>query len=312
MLSYKVYQEILEWMHRNARPLELSLWRYYFEAGTKDAVIAELAYYQNGDGGFGQALDPDNWNPESSPYNVQFAVKLLRGIGFTDIKHSIYQGLFRYLEETEFHRDYGWMFTVPSNEGHPHAVWWDYSEEANACQSTGTTASLCGFILRFGERDTKLYTRAVQYAELLISKLRVTTELGDMGVSGYCELLEDVEASGLTDNFDYGYLKEKVPQLVREKILKEKDNFMANPLEFITSPESRYYKENIPEVEAALDLLIEIRPDKGVWGIPWEWYNGNKYPKEFAISENWWKGAKAVEKLLQLRNFNRLIYSHNK
>jgi hypothetical protein len=32
----------------------------------------------------------------------------------------------------------------------------------------------------------------------------------------------------------------------------------------------RFYEKNKKEVNAALDLLIDQRPEGGVWGIPWE------------------------------------------
>lgn len=305
-LSQKAYQEISEWIHRNVRPLDLALWQYHFENGSRDAVISALAYYQNSDGGFGNTIDPDNWNPSSTPYNAQIVIKMLRQIDFTDVTHPIYQSIFRYLENTEHKAEYGWFFTIPSNDDYPHGCWWDFNAQTNTFQSIGTTASLCGFILRYGNNESKLYRMAFSYAEMLIEKLKLTTEYGDIGVLGYCELLEDIEGAGLMDCFDYAYLREKVPCVVRNKIHNEKNNFMANPLEFVLSRNSRFYEENKDEVEAALDLIIDQRPALGVWNIPWEWYNGDKYPKAFAISENWWRSLKAIEKLLQLKSFGRL------
>ncbi|WP_058302979.1 hypothetical protein [Gorillibacterium timonense] len=305
-VDHNAYLEIREWVHRNARPLELAVWRYFFEQGDQQSVLTELAYYQNEDGGFGKTIDPDNWNPHSTPYNAQIVIKLLRQIGFTDVKHPIYQGIFHYLETTEHQSAIGWFFTIPSNDDYPHGVWWDYNPETNAYESIGTTASLAGFLLRYGDPESKLYKTAASYADMLMEKLRVTTPYGDMGVGGYCELLEDIEAAGLESQFDYELLRSKVPELVRGKIQNEPNNFMANPLEFVLSRESLFYEENKQEVEAALDVLIDQRPANGVWDIPWQWYNGDKYPRAFAISENWWKSLKATEKLLQLRRFNRL------
>lgn len=54
-------------IYRNARPLDLARWQYHFEGGSKEAVLTTLAAYQNEDGGFGHALEPDSWNPNSSP-----------------------------------------------------------------------------------------------------------------------------------------------------------------------------------------------------------------------------------------------------
>ena len=36
----------------NARPLELSLYKFFYENAEKETVITELAKYQNEDGGF--------------------------------------------------------------------------------------------------------------------------------------------------------------------------------------------------------------------------------------------------------------------
>ena len=35
-LTQKEYQEIRTWFHRNARPLEMALWNYFHEDGTRD------------------------------------------------------------------------------------------------------------------------------------------------------------------------------------------------------------------------------------------------------------------------------------
>lgn len=305
-LSQQAFQQIKEWIYRNARALDLALFQYHFENGSKDNVLTALSYYQNSDGGFGNTIDPDNWNPNSTPYNAQIVIKMLRQIDFTDITHPIYKGIFRYLENTEHKADYGWFFTIPSNNDYPHGVWWDHNADTNTYESTGTTASLCGFILRYGEKNTNLYNIAISYIETLIEKLKKSTYYGAMGVAGYCELLEDIDGAGLIEHFDYEYLCDKISYLVREKIQKEQDDFMSNPLEFVLSPYSRYYEENKKEVNNALDILIDQKPEGGIWPIPWEWYNNNKYPNEFSISENWWKCAKAIDKLMQLRSFGCL------
>jgi hypothetical protein len=305
-LSKVAFLQIGDWIYRNARPLELALWKYFFENGNVNDVLTILQYYQNDDGGFGKTIEPDNWNPESTPYTAQFVIKMLRGLDFIDITHPIYAGIIKFLEKTEFKSEYGWFFTIPSNNNFPRGDWWTYSPDGNVVQSVGTTASLCGFILRFAEKSSAIYEIARKYALMLIERLKNKTEHGDMGVSGYYELADDIQAAGLESEFDFSFLSEKVSFLVCEKILKEKDNFMANPLEFITSPKSKYFNDNKDEVEAALDSIIEGRNEDGVWNIPWEWHNEFTVSKNFAISENWWKSAKAIDKLLLLRNFGRL------
>lgn len=79
------------------------------------------------------------------------------------------------------------------------------------------------------------------------------------------------------------------------------------PLDYISSPESEFYKDNEEITQLEIDYMIETRSKGSVWEITWSWFDNNdKYPKEFAVSENWWKAHKVVSTLIHLRNFGRL------
>jgi hypothetical protein len=305
-LSKTAFAEIRNWIYRNARPLDLALWQYTFENGSKENFISTLKHYQNEDGGFGKSIDPDNWNPASSPYNTQFAVKLLRDIHFTDITHPVYKGILHYLENSEYKSEYGWFFTIPSNNEYPRGVWWTFDEEENKYQGVGTTAELCGFILRYCDESSALYKIAFEFTKMLIERLKSETNHGDMGVQGYYTLARDIKESSLTSVFDFTFLSERVSALIDEKIKNEKDNFMANPLEFIPSPQDGAYENHKDDIEKALDHIANSRHENGVWDIPWEWYNEFTATKNFAITENWWKASIAIHNFSILKNWNRL------
>jgi hypothetical protein len=107
-----------------------------------------------------------------------------------------------------------------------------------------------------------------------------------------------------------GFLKAAVKELVDAAIVRDVSrwgDYCVRPSQFIHSPESPFYAGNEKIMEEELDYLIDTRPENGVWGITWQWWdNYVKYPKEFAISENWWKADIAIDKLKLLRNFSRL------
>ena len=65
----------------NARLLERQLFAYHFRGGSREAVLAALRAYQNEDGGFGQALEPDIRCPESQPVPVQHALEIIDTVG---------------------------------------------------------------------------------------------------------------------------------------------------------------------------------------------------------------------------------------
>ena len=60
-LTEEMQCRIRRWIERNARPLEWALYRQKFENGSESAVLEALSAYQNPDGGFGYALEPDDW-----------------------------------------------------------------------------------------------------------------------------------------------------------------------------------------------------------------------------------------------------------
>jgi hypothetical protein len=309
-LSKQAFEEIRLWIYRNARPIELARWQYEFENGSKEAVLSALSLYQNEDGGFGNTLEPDSWNPDSSPYTTLNAIGILNEIDFTDKSHKIMQGIFQFLESGKYANENGWLFNIPSNNDYPHAPWWTYDSEANEYESIGVSAGIVCFLLKFADRDAELYKWALSIAGRLIGRLNTPGNYGEMGVGGYCILKDMIGQLGLTDRFDMELMSNTVKKLVNDAIERDISKWAyygKTPSSFISSPSGEFYKDNEEILQRELDYIIETRTEKGVWGITWSWFENNeKYPKEFAISENWWKADTAIGKLKLLRNFDRL------
>ncbi len=309
-LSRNDFEEVSLWVHRNAREIDLALWKYHFENGSKDHVLSALTVYQNADGGFGHALEADNWNPHSSPYQTLTAITILDRIGFTDTSHPVWQGIFRYLDSGAYHNENGWLFSIPTNDDYPHAPWWTYNENANTYESIGVTAELAASILQYGERGTALYDKALKETTRLLGLIGNTEKNGDMGIGGYCKLLNALYRTGLDSRYDLAAVSARVRQLVTSSIEHDTSKwefYGVRPSNYITSPDSPYYEDNREITETELDYLIKTRQDGGVWGITWSWFDNNeKYAKAFAVSENWWKTNLAVSKVLMLRNFGRV------
>lgn len=312
-ITAKDFDEIRLWVHRNARPVDLALWQYEFEEGGPEAVLSALSAYQNGDGGFGHALEADCWNPESSPYTTLSAIGRLQNIRHTDAEHPIMQGILKFLHSGTHSTAAGWLFSIPSNNGYARAPWWTYDPKANEYEHLGVTAGLVCFILEFAPKDGDLYKRACGFTHKLLERYKDTDQKGDMGLGGYCQLLSTVTRLGLTDQFDMEYLSGSIKNLVDQAIERDVSkwaDYGVRPSQFIQTPESPFYQGNEDIVQTELDYLIDTRSPGGVWGITWKWWElYEAYPKEFAISENWWKAdyqMGATGKLKFLRSFGRL------
>ena len=57
-LTKPEFEQAANYLRTQARPLERALFAYHFEGGPIDTVYAELAKFQNADGGF-FGLEPD-------------------------------------------------------------------------------------------------------------------------------------------------------------------------------------------------------------------------------------------------------------
>ena len=88
-------------IYKNARPLELAIWQYHFENGSQESVLKALSFYQNEDGGFGNGLEADFLNPNSSPIATWAATETLKQIELSDKNHPIVKGILRYLDRGE-------------------------------------------------------------------------------------------------------------------------------------------------------------------------------------------------------------------
>lgn len=281
MLSTQSFKEIRRWMDRNARPIELAQWQYHFEDGSAKNVLCALSAFQNEDGGFGHALDCDNWNPNSTK-------------------------TFAFLDSGMYFTEKGWLFTIPTNSDYPHAPWWTYSEENNEHNGYHATGGLVGYILRCGDKESNLYRKALSVADGMLDKLRQSEALEEHEVGAYCTLLKDILPAKLTGRFDSVYLSERLRAMVNDSIERDPEKwpfYSMRPSQYIDSQESMFYHGNEEIVGKEMDYILSTRHAGGVWDISWKW---EEYPKEFAISERWWHGYWAIRNLLILKSFGRL------
>ena len=310
-LSKNDFNEVRQWIYRNARNLELALWQYEFENGSKEAVLGALSFYQNEDGGFGNTLEPDSWNPNSTPYTTSYAIIILQSIGFTDAQHPIICGILRFLDSGQYCSENGWQFTIPTNDKYPRAPWWTFTPD-DATVEFGLTAELVSFILCTAEKDSALYKKALSLAEKVIEIPRKSTEHDDSGgnTQGICKLAETLQNLDLLDKLDATFLPEAARKMVAHSIVTDSSKWLeygGYPHYYMDTPNNIYYNDYREAVQQELDYLIKARPKQGIWDITWTWFeNTEKYPNEFAISTNWWKSYHGIWKMRFLKNFGRL------
>jgi hypothetical protein len=113
-----VFEKGSRFIWGNARLLERAIFAYLFLGGSPDRVRSILRLYQNGDGGFGHAIEPDLRTPDSQPVFVEFALRTLYDCKIRDeqMANRACDFLARYAD-----LEHGIGMSFPSAMGYPHA-----------------------------------------------------------------------------------------------------------------------------------------------------------------------------------------------
>jgi hypothetical protein len=127
----------------SGRLLDRHRFAHQFRGGEPGPVLAALRAYQNADGGFGNALEPDLRGPGSQPQPVEVALRLLDELGAFD--DPMVGRACDYLASITT-PDGGVPFVLPSAREHPHAPWWETSDEPPA--ALNPTAAIAGLLHR--------------------------------------------------------------------------------------------------------------------------------------------------------------------
>ena len=281
---------------QNARPLELAVYKYCFENESNKAVIDELVKFQNSDGGFGNALEADFFNPNSSPIATNDAVMTLYRVNALYRDSDIVKGIFKYLNSHDsFDEDKKrWLFAIDSNKDFPHAIWWE--KKGDGISGFNPSISLAAFLICCGNR-TSLYEGIIKEGfEYLVT----TEEISGDSLKCFLLAYELLKSNSISDIVDLEQFKDFLCKVIDNSICKDiskygveyvpmpSDFFSGTYLEFIT-PETKML------IAAEKDILGKLQMEDGGFDITWKWYT--PYP-EFEQARAWWRPRITIEKLL--------------
>lgn len=300
------YEKARAFMYRCARPLELALWQYHFEDGSAENVLRALSFYQNDDGGFGHALEADNWNPNSSPLTTQTATEILYAVN-APADHPIVQKTLRYLtSKTDFDAEHRqWPGSVPTNNDHPRAIWWTYEADKEAFQYN-PTVGLAAFMLRYADRDSSAYRMGHTLAREAIEWLLQQKPFAEKHVIFLFQRLAQYGWGHDIPHFDemVERLNVLAPLCVCTDLTKYGVEYVDRPTDMIDGPEHPWYPLMAEAARAECDFLIESQLADGSWPVPWKWWN--EYTDEFAVAAMWWKSHIVLKHILYLQKFGKI------
>jgi hypothetical protein len=283
-----VLEKATDFIWRSARLLERLNFQYHFQNGSREAVLQTLRAFQNEDGGFGNAIEPDLRAPVSLPVPTWMAFVVMDQMGSFD--HDIAQKACDYLM-TITTEEGGVPFILPAGQEYPHAPWWaadDYSAGLNP------TARLVALLHKYGISHPWV-DRATEFSWKKIDELQTTSEYEMQNVIDFLEVVPNRERAQQA-------LKRVGPKLFEQNLVAldpKTEGTVHFPLDYAPYPDSiarQLFDEAV--IQQHLDEIIEAQDEDGGWSFNFPGWN--------PMTTMEWRGWMTVGNLLILRKNGRL------
>lgn len=303
ILTAEAFARARGYIIANARGIDQALFAHLFESGSPDAVIAELARYQNADGGFGNWLESDFALPASSAEATVVGFEYLRAVGAPADSEVVRRGV-DYLLGAYDSKQGRWHAVPREVNDHPHAPWWHYNEHEGGCaidRSLGNpSAEVIGYLHCYRELAPPAFLEQVTAS--FAAHFRALPDEGGSMHEILCYLR-------MCDNLPPEPRAAYMPKLRRlvanatETDSARWGEYGASPLFYVTSRHSPL-ADLFPEALAAnLDHLVSTQDADGSWKPNWSW---GQYDEAWQEARRRWSGHITVRNLTLLAEFGRL------
>ena len=302
-LSNAAQQKARDFILTHARPLEQALYSYEFEQGDKDTVLEVLKAFQNPDGGFGKALEPDFRAERSSALATSVALNTFRELEIPAENPLISKAIVYLLKSYDREKDV-WRIIPEGTDSSPHAPWW--SQERLETTFGGfcwnPKAELVGYLWDYGSLVPAGFKSAV--LDSAVRALETPSQnLGADALLCYSRLLVTKSLAEEIRVQLQKILQELVP--VSTETAPEKwGGYCLKPLWIVHSTDSPFYEALAEAVEANLDYEIETQSPDGSWTPNWNW--AGMFPEAWQQAEREWRGNLTLRNLRSLKSFGRL------
>lgn len=300
-LSKRKQKLAVAFLSEQARPLERAQYRFHFENAPVDVVLDELAAFQNPDGGFGNAIEPDLRTPQSTVMSTSVAFQVLREVRAPG-DHPIVRGAVGYLLHTYNEERRTWPPTGPFVNDAPHAPWWHYSEKSAAHSGEGLAnprAEIVGYLFDYQALAPvslleTLLTEVAAYLDTMPEQM----EMHDLLCYARLTRTESLPAAAKNRMID------RLGRSAERTVAKDPAQWAGyglKPLWLAPTPASPFAERFAEAIEANLDYEIELLPDDGAACPNWSWDDA-----AWADAEREWKGCLTLRMLLSMRQYGRL------
>ncbi|MNP14311.1 Prenyltransferase and squalene oxidase repeat protein [compost metagenome] len=262
-------------------------------------MLQALGAYQNEDGGFGHALEPDMRCPESQPVATEVGLLILSEVQSYDTE--IFERVLSYLKSITMSNG-GLPRSTTQVNAYPHAPWW--TTEQDGVPSINPTGSIVGMLMAQNVRTDFFEESWFRSHISFLWKSLEANVLNDYhDAMQWIPFLEHVEKVTGQDTDKVHHYRNILDQWLRGANGIERnehaEGYVHKVLDYVPEPQS--YASRLvtqEEVTRHLEWLISTQQDDGGWGIT--------FPSVSAANEQEWRGWLTLERLKILKAYGVL------
>jgi hypothetical protein len=297
-----------QFLKTEARPLDRALFEYRFETAPAERVTEHLAPYQNTDGGFGHALEPDVRTPSSSALATGIGLGILKELDRPPADAMVASSVEHLLRIFDPERQV-WRAVPRDANDYPHAPWW-HDENGSLARTFDhftiiPRAELVALLHHYAELVPRDWLDAVtEETVIAIETLKDDAFAG--GGDGLRYALDLAEMAPLPQRFK-DRLMPRLRSLTDRIVCREPERwseYCATPLKIAPSPDSIVADVLWDDLQRNLDHTIDHQTAAGTWDPTWTW--GDLYPDAWQRAKMEWRGHLTLETLTTLRAFGRI------
>lgn len=289
-------------IYNRARDIDVALFNAIIDKDCKDFVLDCLFLYVNNDGGFAHGLEIDNYNTNSTVYQVYEAFRLLAALGFdSSCDLTLYKEIINKACNYLFNRqklDNGrWNPVDKTNNNFAHSEEYTYYDNVIEKWQFHPTAALVGYILQFVEPTKAYYKKAVRMIDSVIKYFKEKNELSLYDYTSYNALLGSLKKMNIYPEYQE-LIHEKLINSVEAELNKNSDFDIAL---YLSNCDLSSFEE---QLDKCLDRRISSIAPHGLWEYTKDW--GNDIYPEAESAKLKWLGAESINQLFILDKFGRI------
>ncbi len=302
-LTKEDLQTIERQMYNKARDMDVAILNSLTDETAKEFVLDCLMMYMNRDGGFGNGLYIDNYNPNSSVYQTYEALRILDMLGFTaDCTLELFEEITNKAGNYLFNRcalqEGAWNPTVKTNDAFAHSEEFNYYENFFPFWGYHPTAAILGFCLTLFKPTKAYYKKAIKQLGYVFSYIKEKEDLSYHDFISFNSLLGSLRKAGLFED-EALMLEEKLKNAALQHL---QDSEFSAAL-FLSN--CKTLDPILTEaIEKDLDAILDKRASHGLWEKDKGW-GSTRYPEADSAMLKW-LGAKTVDTLALLEHYGRI------